>query len=73
MNERITCGHVDGAGRACGRFLGEISQGQVLIYCPACKTMHHMEITALMRHLQGYLEEMEGQATAGKRRLVGFA
>ena len=72
MSERITCQRVNGDGRECGRFLGEIEQGRVLIYCPACKAMHAMEITELVRHLQAYLVEVEKQA-GGKRKLVGWA
>lgn len=68
---RIVC-QSEGNGRGtCGRFLGEINQGQVLIYCPACKQMHAMEIVELMRHLEGYLVEVQGQAEQ-RRRLVGF-
>lgn len=73
MSERIICGHTNGTGQACGRFLGEIDQGQVLIYCPACKTMHAMEISMLLRHLREYLDETETQAGKRQRRVVGFA
>ena len=73
MAERITCTHVNGAGQECGRFLGEVADGQVLIYCPACKAMHAMEIAALMRHLQAYMDETEAQVGKRSRRVVGFA
>lgn len=73
MSERITCGHVNGNGQECGRFLGEIDQGLVLIYCPACKTMHAIEIAMLARHLSSYLAEVETQAGKRQRRVVGFA
>lgn len=73
MSERITCGNVNGNGQECGRFLGEIDQGRVLIYCPTCKTMHAIEVTALMRHLDAYLREVEAQAGKRQRRVVGFA
>ena len=73
MAERITCAHVNGTGRECGRFLGEIDGGQVLIYCPTCKTLHAVEITTLMRSLQQYLDDTEAQVGKSKRRLVGFA
>ena len=73
MSERITCGHVNGAGQECGRFLGEIDQGRVLIYCPTCKTMHAVEIVSLMRSLQEYLDTVEAQAGKRQRRVVGFA
>jgi hypothetical protein len=73
LAERITCTHVNGAGQECGRFLGEVADGQVLIYCPACKTMHAMEIVVLMRHLDAYLREVEAQAGKRSRRVVGFA
>ena len=68
---RIVCqGEVNGRG-TCGRFLGEIDQGRVSIYCPACKTMHAMEIVELLRHLESYLAEVQVQA-GQRRRLVGF-
>jgi len=51
--------------------LGEISQGKVLIYCPTCKQMHALEIVELLRHLESYLVEVQGQAEQ-RRRLVGF-
>lgn len=73
MSERITCGHVNGTGQECGRFLGEIDQGRVLIYCPTCKALHAVEITALMRSLQAYLDDVEQQAGKRQRRVVGFA
>lgn len=70
---RITCEHEDAAGRRCGRFLGEVEHGTVLIHCPACKTMHEIPITELMQHLEAYLREVEGKAAEGRRVLVGFA
>ena len=73
MAERITCTHVNGAGLECGRFLGEVVEGQVLIYCPACKTLHAMEITTLMRHLREFMDETETQAGKRQRKIVGFA
>jgi len=73
MAERITCGHVNGTGQECGRFLGEVADGQVLIYCPTCKTLHAVEIVVLMRHLDAYLREVEAQAGKRQRRIVGFA
>ena len=73
MAERIVCTHVNGTGRECGRFLGEVNAGQVLIYCPACKALHAVEIAALMRHLDAYLREVEAQAGKRQRRVVGFA
>ena len=73
MSERITCGHVNGNGEQCGRFLGEIDQGRVLIYCPTCKTMHAIEISSLVRSLQEYLDTVEAQVGKRQRRVVGFA
>ena len=73
MSERIICGHTNGTGQVCGRFLGEIDQGQVLIYCPTCKTLHAIEIAALARHLSSYLDQIEQQSKTQKRRVVGFA
>lgn len=70
---RITCEHRDeDGGRVCGRFLGEVERGTVLIHCPACKTMHEIPITELMQHLEAYLREVEGQA-AGRKVMLGFA
>lgn len=68
---RILCQSENGRREPCGRFLGEINAGRVLIYCPACKQMHVMEIVELMRHLETYLAEVQGQAEQ-RRRLVGF-
>lgn len=73
MSERITCGHVNSNGQECGRFLGEIDQGLVLIYCPACKALHSMEISMLLRHLREFVDETEAQACKRQRRVVGFA
>jgi len=73
LSERITCGHVNGNGQECGRFLGEIDQGLVLIYCPACKALHSIEIAMLARYLSSYLAEVEQQSKTQKRRVVGFA
>lgn len=67
---RIVCQSETGR-QMCGRFLGEVDKGQVLIFCPACKQMHAMEIVELMRHLEAYLAEVQGQAEQ-RRRLVGF-
>lgn len=68
---RIVCQSEANGRGTCGRFLGEVNAGQVLIYCPACKQMHAMEIVELLRHLEGYLAEVQGQAEQ-RRRLVGF-
>jgi phage FluMu protein Com len=73
MAERIVCTHVNGTGRECGRFLGEVNAGQVLIYCPACKALHAVEIVDLARHLSSYLDQIEQQSKTQKRRVVGFA
>lgn len=67
---RITCEHVNGSGRECGRFLGEVEQGTLLIHCPACKTMHEIPITELMQHLESYLREVEGKAE--RKVMLGF-
>jgi len=73
MAERIVCTHVNGTGRECGRFLGEVNAGQVLIYCPACKALHAVEIVDLMRSLEQYMNQLETQSKTHKRRVVGFA
>lgn len=69
---RITCEHVNGSGRECGRFLGEVERGTLWIHCPACKTLHEIPITELMQHLEVYLREVEGKAE-GRRVMLGFA
>lgn len=68
---RITCEHVNGTGRECGRFLGEVERGTLLIHCPACKTMHEIPITELMQHLEAYLREVEVKAE--RKVMLGFA
>lgn len=67
---RITCEHVNGSGRECGRFLGEVEHGTLLIHCPACKAMHEIPITELMQHLEAYLREVEGKAE--RKVMLGF-
>lgn len=57
MNKRLTCEQRREGGRRCGRFLGEVQGGKVLIFCPACRGMHAVDVLALAAAL---LEQAQG-------------
>lgn len=66
---RIICQHIDASGAACGRFLGEVVDDRLRIYCVKCQSFHEVPLTQMIVELEAWLHEVK--ALQGRRVLVG--